>query len=70
MADTTGKLRHLLPHWVEHNASHLEAFRQWQQQARDEGLATVANALQETVAAAERVDKALRRAAAAIAEVG
>ena len=68
MADTVAKLQHLLPHWVEHNASHLESFRQWQQRARDQGLEAVADALEETVEAAQCADAALRRAAAAVAE--
>jgi hypothetical protein len=67
MADTAAKLKHLLPHWVEHNASHLEAFRQWQRRARDQGLDAVADALEETVDAAQRADAALRRATRAIA---
>jgi hypothetical protein len=69
MADSIAKLQQLVPHWVEHNASHRESFRQWQERAEAEGLATVAEALGDTVDAADHVDDALRRAATALAEM-
>ena len=70
VADTEDKLRHLLPHWVEHNASHLESFRQWQRRAQEQGFTVVADALRETVDAAEQTDAALRRAVEALRDAG
>ena len=31
------KLRHLLPHWIEHNAEHAAEFRNWAEKARAAG---------------------------------
>jgi len=30
-----GKLRVLIPHWIEHNEEHAEEFRQWAEHAGD-----------------------------------
>jgi hypothetical protein len=37
-----GKLRVLLPHWIEHNAEHAAEFRNWAQKVRAAGREEVA----------------------------
>jgi hypothetical protein len=36
------KLRALLPHWIDHNAEHASAFRNWAEKARAAGQEEVA----------------------------
>jgi hypothetical protein len=38
-----GKLRVLLPHWIEHNAEHAAEFRNWAERARAAGQEEVAD---------------------------
>ncbi len=56
------KLSHLLPHWLEHNASHTETYRQWARRAREAGLGDVAHHLEQAVAEAEALGRALETA--------
>ena len=52
------KLRVLLPHWIEHNQSHIAEFAKWRELAASEGsIASVG--LAEAVAAMTRADAAL-----------
>lgn len=41
--EVASRLRQLLPHWIEHNESHLEQFREWEAQARAAGLEEAAD---------------------------
>ncbi len=45
----------LLPHWIEHNDSHVEGFEQWAAKAREHGL-------KETAADIEKAVKAMKEA--------
>lgn len=63
MPETAPRLAHLLAHWAEHNASHLETYRTWADRAREAGLEGCARALEEAVDAAAAVGEALGRAA-------
>ena len=66
MSETAPRLAHLLPHWAEHNASHLETYRTWAERARAAGLEACGRALSEAVAAAEAVGDALGKAVEAL----
>jgi len=39
--DDTGKLKHVIRHWVEHNESHLDDYRKWGETAAKLGLDSV-----------------------------
>ena len=47
--EVRSKLAHLVPHWIEHNASHAEQFGEWAGRARAAGLAKVASHLEAAV---------------------
>jgi len=53
--DTNEKLRTLLHHWVEHNASHGEEFEKWAQRAAEAGLSEVSG---DILAAAGKLQEA------------
>ncbi|UCC69913.1 MAG: hypothetical protein JSV79_03250 [Armatimonadota bacterium] len=52
------KLAHLIPHWVEHNQSHIAQFEEWAAKARQAGLSVAA---EHVAAAAEAMKEANRR---------
>jgi len=54
------KLRVLLPHWIDHNRSHIAEFDKWQQLALSEG-SPASEGLSEAVAAMTRAGEALTR---------
>ena len=55
------KLRILLPHWLEHNASHAQEFARWAELVGD-GDQEVAGLLHKATAALQAADDALRQA--------
>ena len=64
MSEKTGieKLRILLPHWIEHNNSHIEEFSKWKDVAADEAGEKAAQKIEEAVAAMEKCGAALDEA--------
>ena len=70
MSEKTGveKLRILLPHWIEHNNSHIAEFVKWRQVVAEEtGSSKAPEKIDEAVAAMEKAGKALNEA---LAELG
>ncbi|MFO7760055.1 MAG: hypothetical protein ACQES8_09120 [Thermodesulfobacteriota bacterium] len=63
---TPEKLRILLPHWLEHNRSHQNEFRQWLDKTRDEGLITTAAFIEKALKSMQETDKALEEALEAL----
>jgi hypothetical protein len=61
------KLRILLPHWIEHNNSHVAEFVKWQQAVTGEVSDAAVERLAEAVEALEQGGRALD---AAMAELG
>ena len=62
MSEKTGieKLRILLPHWIEHNNSHIAEFSKWRQVAAAEsGNKVIDERLAEAVAAMKKAGAAL-----------
>ena len=62
MSEKTGieKLRILLPHWIEHNNSHIAEFTKWRQVAAEEASNQVVDErLSAAVAAMEKAGVAL-----------
>jgi len=52
------KLRVLLPHWIEHNQSHIDEFAKWREVAAGEGSKACVG-LDEAVAAMARAGESL-----------
>jgi len=57
-----GKLRVLLPHWIEHNAEHAAEFRDWAGKARSAGLEEVAEEIDTAAKELGWVNEALNTA--------
>ncbi len=60
--NTTKKLRVLLPHWIEHNNSHIAEFRKWESEARTESGQEVALLLAKAISDMEKTGKSLSEA--------
>ena len=56
------KLRHLLPHWIDHNLHHEEEFRKWAALVRAEGNPELARILDEAAASMTATDALLKKA--------
>ena len=61
------KLRILLPHWIEHNNSHVAEFVKWQQAVTGKVGGAAVERIAEAVEALEKAGQAL---GAALAEMG
>ncbi len=62
-----GKLRVLLPHWIEHNGEHAESFCTWAGRARAAGDAHLAAHIEE---AARKIEAANRDLEGALEHIG
>jgi len=62
--DEGGKLAHLVPHWIQHNESHVAQFEEWARRARDAGLGEVADDISAAAAALREANVSLGRAQA------
>lgn len=60
------KLAKLFDHWVRHNDSHAETYRQWQEKAKAHGMEDVAAVLTEVSAMTDAITEKLRTGAKAI----
>ncbi len=60
------KLETLFAHWVDHNDSHKDNFVSWAAKAREAGLETVAQSLEQAGALSEEVTEKLRQARKAL----
>ena len=53
------KLEILLPHWIDHNTSHIEEMKKWVDIARKEGKNETADAIEKAIAGMHQTSKAL-----------
>ncbi len=60
--NTISKLRVLLPHWIEHNISHIAEFRKWENEARAESGKEVSLLLKKAISDMEEAGKSLSEA--------
>ena len=60
--NTIKKLRVLLPHWIEHNNSHIAEFRKWESKARAESGKEVSLLLEKAISDMEEAGKSLSEA--------
>ena len=56
------KIRILLPHWIEHNNSHMKEFEKWAGIADDKGMADVAGLIKEAAVLLEKAGEVLSSA--------
>jgi hypothetical protein len=59
------KLRVLLPHWISHNHGHVEEYRKWSASTRAAGEETVADQIDQAIAAVNQATEFLEKASAA-----
>lgn len=60
--DTESRLAHLVPHWIEHNDSHVEQLEEWAKKAREAGLGTVAEEIETAVREMKEANECLGNA--------
>ncbi len=60
--NTIKKLRVLLPHWIEHNNSHIAEFRKRENEARAESGKEVSLLLEKAISGMEEAGKSLSEA--------
>jgi hypothetical protein len=56
------RLAHLLPHWIEHNASHAEQFEQYASRVRAEGFESIAGHIEAAAGAIRQSNEELEQA--------
>jgi hypothetical protein len=56
------KLQVLLTHWLQHNESHGSEYLKWAEVARQEGLATTAECIEQAVDLLKKADESLGKA--------
>jgi len=62
--DTRSRLAHLVPHWIEHNDSHVEQLEEWAEKAREAGLGAVADEIEAAAGAMKQAEEHLGNARA------
>jgi hypothetical protein len=65
--ETLRKLLTLLEHWIEHDDSHVESYREWARKASDAGEEEIAREIHLAIAESETIKGHLKRARAILA---
>ena len=60
--DDREKLPIIIKHWIEHNESHIEEYRQWAQKAGEMGLDAAKSRITEAMEAIEQSNSILKEA--------
>ncbi len=55
-------LSHLIEHWIEHNESHIQSFREWAQKAKKDGFLEAAEDILEAANKVEEANELLNKA--------
>ncbi|AYK16279.1 MAG: hypothetical protein GX302_09040 [Methanosarcina flavescens] len=55
-------LSSLIEHWIEHNESHIQSFREWAQKAKKDGFLDASNDILEAANKIEEANKHLNKA--------
>ncbi len=55
-------LSHLIEHWIEHNESHIQSFREWAQKAKKDGFLEAAEDILEAANKVEEANDYLNKA--------
>ena len=56
------KLSHLIDHWVEHNESHINSFREWAERAKKDGFLEASENIFEAAKTVEEANDLLKKA--------
>lgn len=64
--ELSDKLAHLIPHWIEHNASHAEQFDEKAENARAAGLEEVATKIEAAARLVRAANEELQQAQASL----
>ena len=56
------KLRVMLPHWIEHNRSHVKEFKKWAEIIGNEGEAEIAAFIEKAISGLTEADQVLTQA--------
>ncbi len=56
------KLEKLLHHWIKHNDSHADTYRDWMKQAEEEGWVEVADIMKDTADLTIQINKKFEQA--------
>ncbi|MCO5383797.1 MAG: hypothetical protein NHB15_18390 [Methanosarcina barkeri] len=55
-------LSHLIEHWIEHNDSHIQSFREWAQKAKKDGFLEASEDILEAATKIEEANEYLNKA--------
>ena len=55
-------LSHLIEHWIEHNESHIDSFKEWAQRAKKDGFLQASEDILEAAKKMEEANDSLNRA--------
>ncbi|WP_229390878.1 hypothetical protein [Methanosarcina sp. DH2] len=55
-------LSHLIEHWIEHNESHIQSFREWALKAKKDGFLEASEDISEAANKIEEANKRLNKA--------
>jgi len=59
---TRQKLARMIHHWIHHTEDHVKSYRQWAKTAREEGLESVAQALERVAEGSLELNRILEEA--------
>ncbi|SHF89968.1 hypothetical protein SAMN02745206_02870 [Desulfacinum infernum DSM 9756] len=59
---TRQKLARMIHHWIHHTEDHVKSYRQWAEKARQEGLESVAQALERVADGSLELNRILEEA--------
>jgi nickel/cobalt exporter len=62
LMDEKDKLPIIIKHWIEHNESHIEEYRQWAEKAGEMGMDGIKTWITEAIKAMEQSDSILKEA--------
>jgi len=55
-------LSHLIEHWIEHNESHIQSFKEWAQKAKKDGFLEASEDILEAASKVEEANELLSKA--------
>ncbi|SMC17362.1 hypothetical protein SAMN02746041_00299 [Desulfacinum hydrothermale DSM 13146] len=67
---TREKLARMIHHWIHHTEDHVQSYRQWAQRAQEEGLPSVARALERVADGSLELNRILEEAQKELDEMG
>jgi len=62
----TGKLKHLLDHWIEHNVSHINTYTEWAEKADALGQNELSGIIRQIADESRKLDGLFKKALGAL----